>query len=131
MHTGLPLTWEHYTTGLPHALRRYWGAVGMRIWVPAATVVFALCLASLAIPALRRRRLHCVLPVLLVCTMVFGFWMQEHITLFHPSACLLYHNERIIEQPMRLQNVTERFTARAVQHIHRSAAANRPFFLYM
>ena len=50
-------------------------------------------------------------------------------TLLGSRSCFLMANETVIEQPLRLQNITSRFTHKAVDYIHARGADAQPFFL--
>jgi uncharacterized sulfatase len=43
----------------------------------------------------------------------------------------LVENEKVVEYPVIQATLTERYTHRALEFIERSAASNRPFFLYL
>jgi len=44
--------------------------------------------------------------------------------------CFLYSNHSLIQQPMRMENLTQELTTHSVEFIMEQAAQNRPFFLY-
>ena len=50
-------------------------------------------------------------------------------TLFPPVP--LMENEKIIEQPVNLSSVTDRYTEKGIEFIKRNVENNTPFFLYM
>ena len=43
----------------------------------------------------------------------------------------LYENETIVEQPVKIQNLADRYATRATEFIERNMAENKPFFLYV
>eukprot|EP00662_Eupelagonemidae_sp_cell21_P040786 gene40786-65561_t len=46
------------------------------------------------------------------------------------TPCAVYANRSIVEQPVEMRTLSERYVAAAAAFIHRAAAASRPFFYY-
>jgi arylsulfatase A-like enzyme len=59
---------------------------------------------------------------------LFSVYYASLFTLLNPASCLLYKNEEILEQPVRLQNLTIQNLNEAKKFIDRSS--KDPFFLY-
>ena len=62
--------------------------------------------------------------------LLFGtaYHITYNYTLLSPSACLLYRNKTLIEQPVQLSSLTERMNEEALGFIEKHQ--DRPFFLY-
>ena len=66
--------------------------------------------------------------IIAVSTFAIIYLFTSHLTLLNPNACLLYQDEKPIEQPVELGYLTHRHTLRATKFIE---SAKPPFFLYL
>lgn len=94
----------------------------------AALAAGALALAWLG--ALGRRGAAACAAVLLVgfCA---GYYVAVYNTLMTPGACYLQRDGVTVERPVRLQNLTARYTREAERFIRGAAEDGEPFFLFM
>lgn len=60
-----------------------------------------------------------------------AWYITSTYTLMSPKNCLMYRNEDIIQQPVKLANLTQRLTADALGYIKRASRGDKPWFLYM
>ena len=67
----------------------------------------------------------------LVVAYLAGLYYSGAYTLLNPASCMLMRGEAIVEQPVRLANLTARLTAEAVSYVGRATATPDPYLLYM
>eukprot|EP00698_Gefionella_okellyi_P022744 TRINITY_DN7584_c0_g1_i1.p2 TRINITY_DN7584_c0_g1~~TRINITY_DN7584_c0_g1_i1.p2 ORF type:complete len:389 (+),score=55.70 TRINITY_DN7584_c0_g1_i1:38-1204(+) len=65
---------------------------------------------------------------LLAATHLLVVYYAATFTLMSPTNCILYRDDELIEQPVKLENLTVRFTNEAVRYVREQ---HSPFFLYM
>ena len=69
------------------------------------------------------------LAFLVFCFYAFYLYSVK-LSLHNQNACVLFEDERIIEQPLRLENLTDRFAKRAEQFLREADKEKKPFFLF-
>ena len=110
---------------------------------PLLTAIFLLPLLSSLLPLpsslslfLRRFRRSLLLSSLLsLLLLLFLLWYTTSSTLIARHACVLYRDTQLVEQPVRLDNLTLRFTREALSFLSPPPSPSplppRPFFLFM
>ena len=96
---------------------------------PTDKVFAAAAVVALTPHALGASRLARVAAATLAAA-TFGavYIFTSTLTLLNPRSCMLFDGETVVEQPVQLNYLTHRATARAKTVV---ATAPRPFFLYM
>jgi steryl-sulfatase len=138
---GMPVTNVQTCGG-----RHIWDTVdpmsGVRthVWLPAWLLGrFAWLWGTLAAVVLFARvwtRSHTpAIPLLLLSLALFAvlFAYTTSFTLLSPQACVLYRNRTLVEQPVRLENLTRRHTHEALRFLRQTTRQqpDRPFLLFL
>jgi steryl-sulfatase len=117
----------------PDRSTHHYGSL-MMFLVVRVGVYFALASVTVCAAAffkLVSNRTALVLNVLIALALAGAWYYTAHFTLLSPRSCVLYENEELIEQPVRLPGLTQRYTARATAFIKEQNTKQNPFFLYM
>ena len=96
------------------------------IWVGIATVICAAFVSGYV----RGRCLH-IIVALTILLFAWVFFYASALTLVNPLSCALYRNTTVVQQPMKLYNLTQRVTGDAQAFIRASVRAKKPFFLFL
>ena len=97
-----------------------------RIWLSLAALIVGAALLNLI-----SSRSAAWAGLYLALLMWAVYYYSVTYTLLNPASCVLYKDDTLIEQPVRLQNLTRRLVDKATSFVHASASAETPFFLYM
>ncbi|GBG30795.1 Arylsulfatase [Hondaea fermentalgiana] len=72
------------------------------------------------------------LLVLEAVVFALAWYIVATYTLMNPKNCLLFRNEEIVQQPVKLANLTQRLTADALAFMQKAAhEGDKPWFLFM
>jgi hypothetical protein len=97
----------------------------VKIWMVVIGIVLATWLVY-------SRKLARIILFVGILAFFLGMWYALTFTLLSRSACLLYRNETIIEQPVHLEDLTLRNTNEAIKFMTETTEIHKkPFFLYM
>lgn len=95
-----------------------------QVWITIIVLAFTVWFFS--------HKLAILILLLGILCFAIGLWYTLSFTLLSRSSCLLYRNDKIIEQPVYLENLTQRNTNEAVEFMEDATLNhNKPFFLLM